>query len=138
MLRRIALMGAVVVMLAAAIPTYAVADTVDIEVAPAVLYLSSGGTWVTIHVAVPYADVVGYGVTIGGYGVPVAWDKADLNGDLVIKLRRSDVKALVTAPSVVTVAVEGTLSDGTAFDGSATTKVRQWDPQRQTRNRPNE
>ncbi len=96
---------------------------IDIQIAPKVLILSSTGPWVTIHADIPHDAVLLYTVTVNGAQVPVAGDKADLRGNLVIKLRRSDVKAVVE-PGWVPVVVEGETSDGATFIGARDYEVR--------------
>jgi hypothetical protein len=125
MLRQMGIAAVLVALVGTALPTYAVAQDLEIgiQVSPKVLNLSSAGTWVTIHADVPYADVLSYGVAIDGVNVPVARDKADLMGNLVIKLKRTVVDSIV-APGVVSVVVAGVLADGTAFAGDTDLRVR--------------
>jgi len=136
MLRKIGVVVALAAVIGAALPACVAAQdlAIDIKISPNVLYLSSGGAWVTIHADVPYADVVTCGVAIGGVSVPIAVSKADLQGNLVLKLRRADVDPVVE-PGWATVVVSGTLSDGTAFVGAKDYRVR--DEPARTRQRRN-
>ncbi len=107
----------VFLVLAAAMCAFADDFEVDFQVSPQTLYLNAGVTWVTIHVPVSYNSVFDYCVSFDGVAVPVAWDKADLQGNLVIKLRTDDVAAAVQ-PGVIELEIDGILWSGDTFWGS--------------------
>ncbi len=122
---RSAALTALVVLLVLAAAMCASADEleVDFQVSPQTLYLNAGVTWVTIHVPVSYNSVFDYCVSFDGVDVPVAWDKADLQGNLVIKLSTDDVAAAVR-PGVVELAVDGILWSGDTFGGAMDYTIR--------------
>jgi len=122
---RIAVAAAFVMVLVLAAPMCASADDyqVDFQVSPQTLYLNAEVTWVTIHVPVAYNSIFDYCVSFDGVDVPVAWDKADLQGDLVIKLSTDDVAAAVQ-PDVVELAVDGMLWSGDTFGGAMDYTIR--------------
>lgn len=122
---RSAALTALVVFLVLAAAMCASADEleVDFQVSPQTLYLNAGVTWVTIHVPVAYNSVFDYYVSFDGVDVPVAWDKADLQGNLVIKLSTDDVAAAVQ-PGVVELAVDGILWSGDTFGGAMDYTIR--------------
>ena len=126
MMRRMTLVAAVAVLVGAVLPVYAVAQdvTIDLRIAPRVLFLASNVRMVTIHAGVAYADVAFYTVTVNGVEVDVARDKADLCGNLVIKLRKSDVADVVT-PGRMPVVVAGETTDGTTFMGGGDLIVKE-------------
>lgn len=122
---RIAVAAAFVMVLVLAAPMCASADDyqVDFQVSPQTLYLNAEVTWVTIHVPVAYNSIFDYCVSFDGVDVPVAWDKADLQGNLVIKLSTDDVAAAVQ-PGVVELAVDGMLWSGDTFGGAMDYTIR--------------
>ena len=124
-MRRAVVTGVVLLAFALGILGVAIADVmeVDVKFSPKVLKPTSMGTWVTLHVGIPYSSVEGYLVEVDGVEVPVARDKADLLGDLVVKLRRTDVAA-VASPGTVTVLIAGVTTDGSDFVGAGTLRVK--------------
>jgi ABC-type amino acid transport substrate-binding protein len=100
---------------------------VDVQVAPHVLALRSSGVWVTIHTDIALSQVDTCAVEIDGADVPVARTKADSLGNLVVKVKQSEVKALfadLESPVRATVVLTGLTNDGDSFEGSDTIRVR--------------
>jgi len=98
------------------------AETVEVQVAPQTLLLSSEqGGEVTVHVTIPYSHVDTSTLTLNG--LAVAWTKADCRGELVAKFDEAAVKAIVEPPSA-TLTLTGMTIDGDEFSGSDTVKVR--------------
>ena len=89
---------------------------ISIEVAPNVLNLQSQGEVVTIHTSLAYSSVLGSGVALNG--VPIAWWKADNQGQFVAKFEMGAIKNLpVRVGEYNTLRIEGTKIDGTKFWG---------------------
>ncbi len=102
---------------------------VDIQVAPHVLALRSTGVWVTIHTDIAFAQVdrPTCAVQVDGADVPVAWTKADSLGNLVVKLRQADVKALFEGLETrvkASVVLTGLTKDGDVFEGMDNIRVK--------------
>jgi hypothetical protein len=105
-----------------AAPVAGVVEDVPIAVAPHVILLGSDqGGWVTVHVELPYGDVVGETVELNG--IPVDRTFADARGEFVGKFSEDDVKAIVSPPEAE-MTITGVTVGGDAFSGSCTVRVR--------------
>ncbi|HCA48266.1 MAG TPA: hypothetical protein DEP45_13205 [Armatimonadetes bacterium] len=111
-----------VVVLSLLVSAWAIAAlTVNIQVAPAQIVLSAPLEWITVHADIAYADVDPDSVTING--LDDLWIKSDNCGNLVAKVRFVDIVSQLSAPSAVIV-LEGETTDGEAFSGSQTVRVK--------------
>jgi len=93
---------------------------IQIDVAPNVISLDSQGTVVTVHTDIAYAAVAGASVALDD--LPIAWWKADNQGNFVAKFNLDDVKDMVK-PGTVTVTMTGETVTGEGFSGSDTIRV---------------
>lgn len=99
----------------------------EITVSPNVINIASASTVVTVHTDIPYNLVIGATVTLNG--LEIEWWKADDRGYFVAKFVAAEVKELEEvaeageAGTLVTLELEGTLIDGTAFTGTDEVKV---------------
>lgn len=113
--------AAVVTILALAVLP-AAAETVSIQVSPAVIVIGAPVEWVTVHADIAYSSVDRDSIALNG--LEVAWTKSDNCGNLVAKFVFTDVTAMVSAPSA-TLTLTGLTKDGEAFSGTETVPVRQ-------------
>lgn len=99
---------------------------VKAQVSPSTISFRSAGTWVTVHVDIPYRAVNrAYPVTLRnplGYYVTASYLKADNRGQLVAKFRLSSVKRIVAMPST-TLEIRGMTVNGVYFCGRDTVRV---------------
>ncbi len=94
-------------------------------ISPSTLVLESQGWGLTVHVAIPYSQVVASTVNLDGIE-PVS-TFADDCGNLVCKFEREDIfefVGLVNEPTEVPLTVHGDLVAGGSFSGSDTITVR--------------
>ena len=94
---------------------------IEIVISPNTLVMDSQGVWVTVHADIPLKSVAGFTVTLNG--IPVEVVKADNHGDLVAKFELDAVKNIIDPPSA-TLTLAGELSDGGAFEGTDTIRVK--------------
>ena len=92
-----------------------------VKVSPNTIVIASLGDWITVHTNIAYGIVDTSSVTLNG--VPVAWTKSDLRGNLVAKFTQADIKAIV-APPEATLELSGLTTGGEPFTGSDTVTVR--------------
>jgi len=100
-------------------------DPLGIAVSPQNLILSQDqGGAVTVHTAIPYADVVPTSLLLGDLQGAVAatgtW--ADSRGNLVARFNEAEIEAMVAPPSAV-LTLSGVMTDGTEFAGSDVVRV---------------
>lgn len=95
-----------------------------VDIAPNALLLGKVQSgWVTVHVEIPFGDVLEGSVTLNG--VPVDHAFADDRGEYVGKFPEEDVKAIVSPPSAL-LTLEGTTVDGETFAGSREVMVKEY------------
>lgn len=96
-------------------------DPLGVAVSPLTLLLGEdqGGT-VTVHTDIPYRSVDTSTVALNG--IPAAWTRVDIQGELVGEFLEADIKAIVTPPEEV-LTLTGNYTDGTAWSGSDTVRV---------------
>lgn len=92
-----------------------------IKVSPNTIVIASDGDWITVHTNIAYGSVDTSSLTLNG--VPVAWTKSDLRGNLVAKFGQADIKAIIEPPEV-TLELSGLTTGGEPFTGSDTVTVR--------------
>jgi hypothetical protein len=92
-----------------------------VKVSPNTIVIASDGDWITVHTNIAYSSVDTSTVTLNG--VPVAWTKSDLRGNLVAKFAQADIKAII-APPEATLVLSGLTSGGEPFTGSDTVAVK--------------
>ena len=93
-----------------------------IYVAPGTIAKSAACNWVTIHTDVPFGSVEAASAAVDGNSVDVAATFADDRGNLVAKLRFSDVAGRVQPPSAT---IELTLAvGGDELSASETVRVK--------------
>lgn len=98
-------------------------DPLGVAVSPQTLLLSSDqGGRVTVHTSIPYGSVDQ--TTLALNDVPVSSVGADSLGHLVAGFDEAAIKAIV-APPEATLTLTGCYTDGTAFAGSDTVRVRE-------------
>lgn len=95
---------------------------VPIQVSPATINLAQKGTWVTVHADIPYSEVLRVEAVVELNGVPVAWTKADNQGNLVAKFQVDAVKGIIAEPSAE-VTLTGDVDGDVYFSGSETVRV---------------
>lgn len=99
--------------------------TISINVTPKMLVLSSGAKWVHIHSDMPLGLVDGSSlvVTVEGCYVDGFTVFADANGCMVIRAARASVDPYI-APGTATFTVTGATTEGVAFIGTDTIRVK--------------
>ena len=96
-----------------------------IYVAPGTIAKSAACNWVTIHTDVSYHSVAGDAAAVNGTEVEVAVTFADDRGNLVAKLRFTDVVALVDPPSAtITLTLTVVVDEDEMEERSASETVR--------------
>ena len=105
------------------------ADVIQIDVAPNVLNINSGGTVVTVHTDLPYGMVAGASVTLNN--VEIDYWKSDNRGYFVAKFVMSEIKNLpLDIGGYNTLTLEGVDIDGVPFLGSQDILVIKITPKR--------
>ena len=94
-------------------------------ISPSTLVLESQGWGLTVHVAIPYSQVVTSTVNLGGVEPESTF--ADDCGNLVCKFLRADIFDLVgpvDEPTEITLTLSGDTVDSGTFSGEDTITVR--------------
>ncbi len=92
-----------------------------VKVSPNTIVIASDSSWATVHTNIACSSVDTSTVTLDG--VPVAWTKSDLRGNLVAKFVQADIKAII-APPEATLELPGFTDGGEPFTGSDTVAVK--------------
>jgi hypothetical protein len=108
--------------------------TATVEVNPRTLNLKSRGKWVTAYIELPAGydpeevdvSTVIFEGTIPAEALPTDVGDFDEDGtpDRMVKFDRASVQAQLSPGDEVTMSIEGSLTDGTAFSGMDTIRVR--------------
>jgi hypothetical protein len=88
---------------------------ISVTISPKTIVLGSGGQWITAHTNIALGDVDCSSLTLNG--VPVAWTKADAQGNLVAKFHKAEIDAIVSPPAAVLV-LSGLTNNGVGFSGA--------------------
>lgn len=116
--RKMVWVGVAVALFALLAPVTAVAEEINIEVAPRTLNLDSDGTVVTVHTDIAYWDVDVSSVFLNGVLIS-SW-KADNRGNFVAKFLMEEIKTLdgLVIDGYNTLTLVGATVDGASFVGS--------------------
>lgn len=104
------------------VPAAAQTLTIDIQVSPATIVISSFGECLTIHADIALSKVDRSSVTLNGLYPYAVF--ADSRGQLVAKFDVDQVKAIVAPPSA-TLTLAGLTTDGTPISGARTVPVKE-------------
>jgi hypothetical protein len=102
-------------------PAVEAGGEIFVKVSPNTIVIASDGDWITVHTNIAYSSVDTSTITLNG--VPVAWTKSDLRGNLVAKFVQADIKAIITPPEA-TLELSGLTGGGEPFTGSDTVAVK--------------
>ena len=107
-------------------PSLSNAFEISIDVAPQTLNLQSQGEVVTVHTNIAFSSVQGGSVSMNG--IPIAWWKADNQGNFVAKFVMTEVKRLADSRDLVVpgeneLTLVGYTTEGVEFTGSQTITV---------------
>ena len=103
------------------LPALVLAETVQIQVAPATIVLKAPCPHVTIHAEMPYSSVADNTVQINGLDADATFP--DDCGNLVARIAFEKITALVEPPEAQ-ITLTGMTEDGVQFEGMDTVRVK--------------
>lgn len=104
------------------VPAAAQTMTIDIQISPATIVISSFAECLTVHADIALGKVDRSSVALDGLSPYAVF--ADARGQLVAKFDIDRVKAVVAPPSA-TMTLTGRTTDGTPFSGTRTVPVKE-------------
>ncbi len=94
---------------------------IEIQISPSTLNLEYQGTVVTVHTDIPFSAVEGATVYLNS--VPIAWWKADNQGNFVAKFKAEEVKGIVEPGDTAILRLTGETISGDYFSGTDEIRV---------------